>query len=183
MFPHTPENMKKHASDPDGRRQLYFIISLALSFVGAWVNAQGQWVKDFSYSRVVNLPLLSFNLTTSGVTWYLVGLFDDLLGTGMNVVGLILAKQYSNLDFPLLKRSYLFLVFLGAYLILDMFNFTIFLDYYYGSLPIALYGEMWNSVLYFLMLPLLFLCDLFVLISPRYDGGSSASIFRAQNMR
>ncbi len=183
MFPHPIEKMRRESIDPEVKRQFYFIVALAMAFIGAWINAQGQWVKDFSYNRVVNLPLLFYNFSTSGAAWYSVGFFDDLLGTGMNVIGIIMAKRYSQLNLSILKSRYLFLVFLGAYILLDMFNYGLFLEYYYGSLSIVIYGQAWNSILYFMMLPMLLLCDLSILLSPNRTVEGNASIFQAQGIR
>ncbi|MGC8506226.1 MAG: hypothetical protein ACP5NK_05925 [Thermoplasmata archaeon] len=158
------------------RNDVLSLAYLMMAVMGGWVNAQGQWVKDFSYSKVVNLPLFAWTFTTSGVSWYSVGLFDDILGTSMIITGLIMFRRHSQINIGLVRNFLLFIPFIAAYFVMDGINFYLFLSYYYGNLPIALYGEIWNTVLYFGMLPMLILSCIIILSSDR------SSIVRSGNV-
>lgn len=141
------------------RRERFLFIFILLAILGAWLNAQGGWVKDFSYNRVVTLPFLLSNYTTTGFSWYLVGIFDDLLGLTSNLIGIYGFKRLANLS-PLNRygRKY-FLIPLISYLIVDFVSFLNFNNYYNGTTSISLYGEYWNILQYFGLVPSFVLTD------------------------
>ena len=149
------------------REDVLSLFYIMMAVIGGWVNAQGQWVKDFSYSRVVNLPLFAWTFTSTGVSWYSVGMFDDLLGTVMIIAGLIMFRRHSQINLRIVGNFLLFIPFLAAYFVMDGVNAYLFLSYYYGSLSITLYGEIWNTVLYFGMLPMLILSCMIILAADR----------------
>lgn len=158
---------------PQNRREnALSLIFLLIAIIGAWINAQGDWVKDFAYNKVVGLPLFTWSFSVSGITWYLVGDFDDLLGIFMIIIGLIMFRRHSDIDVNLIKNFKLFIPFIVIYGILDFAGYYLFHSYYFGTLPLSLYGEEWNTMLYFGMMPMLILSCVIIL------GASRDSFFR-----
>lgn len=152
------------------RRLLFFFILLGI--LGAWLNAQGGWVKDFSYNRVVVLPFLFNNYTTTGFNWYLAGIFDDLLGFTANLVGIYGFKKLANMRLlDVYSRKY-FLLPIIVYLATDFLAFLNFNSYYQGITSISDYGIYWNVFQYFLMLPAFVLSDSFLIL---YDTGRTST--------
>lgn len=149
------------------RKDMFSLIYLMMAVIGGWVNAQGQWVKDFSYTKIVDLPLLAWNFTTTGMSWYEVGLFDDVLGTLMIIIGLIMFRRHSDMDLHLIRNYLIFLPFIIAYFAMDIVNAFLFVSFYYGNISIGVYGEIWNTVLYFGMMPMLLLASVIILSSDR----------------
>ena len=158
------------------RDDVLSLVYIMMAVIGGWVNAQGQWVKDFSYSKVVNLPLFAWRFTSTGVSWYSVGMFDDILGTLMVIAGLIMFRRHSQINLRIVGNFLLFIPFLAAYFVMDGVNAYLFLSYYYGSLSIALYGEIWNTVLYFGMLPMLILSCVIILAADRSSLVQSGNV-------
>ena len=158
------------------RDDVLSLVYIMMAVIGGWVNAQGQWVKDFSYSKVVNLPLFAWTFTASGVSWYSVGMFDDILGTVMIITGLIMFRRHSQIDLRIVRNFLFFIPFLAAYFVMDFANVYLFLSYYYGSLSITLYGEIWNTVLYFGMLPMLILSCIIILSADRSSMARSGNV-------
>ncbi len=150
-------------------RILAFFILIGI--LGAWLNAQGGWVKDFSYQKTVVLPLLFHNYTTSGFSWYLVGIFDDLGGFFSNLIGIYGFRRISKLDvLSVYSRKY-FLIPVAVYLITDFFAFLNFNNYYSGVTTLSDYGLYWNILQYFIMIPCFILADLFLLLyTPAADS-------------
>ena len=84
---------------PSNRREeVLSLVFLMMAVIGGWINAQGEWVKDVAYNRIVGLPLFGWNFSVSGITWYMVGIFDDLLGVFMIIFGLIMFRRHTNID-------------------------------------------------------------------------------------
>lgn len=136
--------------------------------LGAWLNAQGGWVKDFSYHRVVVLPFLFQNFTTTGYQWYIAGIFDDLLGLTSNLVGIYGFKKLTQLE-PLNKyKPKYFIIPLLVYLVVDFVAFLNFNNYYSGVTDISRYGEIWNILQYFGLIPAFILMDSLLIL---YDTG------------
>lgn len=146
------------------RKKRSIFIFLLLGILGAWLNAQGGWVKDFSYNRIVVLPFFFQNYTTTGFQWYLVGIFDDLLGFASNLVGIYGFKRLVNIA-PLntYRRRY-FIIPVIVYLVVDLFSFLNFNNYYNGITDIALYGEYWNLMQYFGLVPAFVLADCLLIL-------------------
>ncbi|MCL4451230.1 MAG: hypothetical protein M1327_01215 [Candidatus Thermoplasmatota archaeon] len=136
---------------------------LMIAVIGGWINAQGDWVKDFAYNRVVGLPLFAWNFTVSGMTWYKVGILDDFLGAGMMIFGLIMFRKHSGIDIAAIRSFKTAIPFLAIYVILDFIGYYLFSSYYYGNLSLTLYGDVWNTMLYFGMMPVLLLLCIIVL--------------------
>ena len=158
---------------PHNRREDALSLAfLMIAVIGGWINAQGDWVKDFAYNRVVGLPLLAWNFTVSGITWYKVGIFDDLLGAGMMVSGLILFRKHSDIDIAAIRSFKTALPFLAVYVILDFIGYYLFSSYYYGNLSLTIYGDVWNTMIYFGMMPVLLLSCIIIL------GASKDSFLR-----
>ncbi len=148
----------------NANRSRLLILSILLSILGAWLNAQGGWVKDFSYHRVVILPFLLHNYTTTGFMWYLTGIFDDLAGFAANLVGIYGFKRLTSLEeLSLYTRKY-FVIPIAGYLITDFVAFLNFNNYYSGITSISDYGLYWNIFQYFLMVPFFILSDLFLIL-------------------
>ena len=140
------------------------ILSILLSILGAWLNAPGGWVKYFSYHRVVILPFLFHNYTTTGFMWYLAGLFDDLAGFSANLVGLYGFKKITNIgELSVYSRRY-FAIPIAVYLVTDFIAFLNFNNYYAGITSISDYGLYWNIFQYFIMVPCFILSDLLLLL-------------------
>ncbi len=158
-----PQNRRKNALS---------LIFLMIAVIGGWINAQGDWVKDFAYHKVVGLPLFAWNFSVTGITWYMVGIIDDLLGAGMIIIGLIMFRRHSDIDIAALRKFTLFLPLIAVYGALDFTGYYLFHSYYFGSLSLSLYGEEWNTILYFGMMPMLLLSCVIIL------GARKDSFFR-----
>ncbi len=155
------------------RAVLFFIL---LAIFGSWLNAQGGWVKDFSYNRSVTLPFLFAEYHTTGFVWYLTGVFDDLLGVAANLVGISGFKRLIGLEELNTYRRKYFVVPLAAYLIGDFAAFLNFNSYYIGTTSISRYGELWNIYQYFILIPSLILMDILLLMySTKKYGGFGSS--------
>lgn len=160
---------------PQNRREEAMSLAfLMMAVVGGWISAQGQWVKDFAYHRVVNLPFLVWNYSVSGITWYEVGIFDDLLGVFMIIFGLIMFRRNSNIDIAAIRSLWLAIPLLALYGLFDYVGYYLFSSYYFGNLSVTIYGEAWNTILYFVMMPLLILACIVIL-------GARKEAFFAQN--
>lgn len=151
-------------------RTRFLILFIMLGILGAWMNAQGGWVKDFSYQKTVVLPFLFENYTTTGFAWYLVGLFDDLLGFSANLVGIYGFRRITDIGVLSIYGRKYFILPIVAYLITDLFAFLNFRNYYAGITSLSDYGLYWNILQYFVMIPCFILADLFVLL---YRPGSA----------
>jgi hypothetical protein len=149
---------------PNNRRgDVKSLAFLMMAVVGGWVNAQGEWVKDFAYHRVVGLPFLAWNFTVSGITWYMIGIFDDLLGVFMIIFGLIMFRRYSDVDVAAISSFRIAIPLLVLYGFLDFIGYYLFSSYYFGNLSLKLYGDAWNTILYFGIMPLLLLSCIVIL--------------------
>jgi hypothetical protein len=144
----------------EGTLSLFFLM---MAVLGGWINAQGEWVKDFAYHRVVGLPLFAWNFSVSGVTWYKVGIIDDLLGVFMIIFGLIMFRRHSDIDVAAIHSFRLAIPFLVLYGFLDYIGYYLFSSYYFGNFSLTLYGEAWNAILYFGMMPLLLIACVIIL--------------------
>ncbi len=144
----------------EGTLSLFFLM---MAVLGGWINAQGEWVKDFAYHRVVGLPLFAWNFSVSGVTWYKVGIIDDLLGVFMIIFGLIMFRRHSDIDVAAIHSFRLAIPFLVLYGFLDYIGYYLFSSYYFGNFSLTLYGEAWNTILYFGMMPLLLIACIIIL--------------------
>lgn len=153
-------------------RAKLILFFLMLSILGAWLNAQGGWVKDFAYNKSVTLPFLFSNYYTTGFMWYLAGMFDDLLGLASNLVGIYgFKKLVSPPEINIYRRKY-FIIPLIVYFAGDIAAFLNYNSYYNGFTSVSLYGELWNIYQYFVLIPALILADLFLLTyrTERYNG-------------
>ncbi len=144
-------------------RKRLIIIFILLSILGAWLNAQGGWVKDFSYNRTVTLPFLFTDYHTTGFMWYLVGIFDDLVGFSSNLIGIYGFKRLSGLTELNIYDEKYFAIPLAVYLIGDFAAFLNFNSYYAGYTSVSMYGEIWNLYQYFLLIPAFVLTDVLLL--------------------
>lgn len=164
MFP------KRNLQDPSNRKRL-ILIFIMMGILGAWLNAQGGWVKDFCYNRTITLPFLFSEYYTTSFNWYIVGLFDDLVGLTGNLLGIYgLKRLIGPKEIDIYSRKY-FILPLIAYLVTDGVAFLNFYRYYSGVINIELYGELWNVLQYFLLLPSLILTDLLLLTYQTGRGG------------
>lgn len=153
-------------------RAKLILFFLMLSILGAWLNAQGGWVKDFAYNRSVTLPFLFANYQTTGFMWYLAGIFDDVLGLVSNLVGIYGFKRLVAPEELNIYGSRYFIVPLLAYFAGDIAAFLNYNGYYNGTTSVLRYGELWNIYQYFVLVPALILTDLLLLTykTKRYDG-------------
>ena len=153
---------------PSNRREeVLSLVFLMMAVIGGWINAQGEWVKDFAYHRIVRLPLFEWNFTVSGITWYKVGIFDDLLGVFMIIFGLIMFRRHSYVDIAAIASFWIAIPFLVLYGFLDFIGYYLFSSYYFGNFSLTLYGEAWNTILYFGMMPLLLIACVIILGSKK----------------
>ncbi|MGC8514796.1 MAG: hypothetical protein ACP5OC_01505 [Thermoplasmata archaeon] len=157
------------------REETLSLVFLMMAVIGGWINAQGEWVKDFAYHRVVGLPLFAWNFSVSGITWYDVGIFDDLLGVFMIIFGLIMFRRHSDVDVAAIRSFSLAIPFLVSYGFFDFIGYYLFSSYYFGNFSLTLYGEAWNTILYFVMMPLLLLSCVIIL------GARKESFFPQDN--
>ena len=149
---------------PSNRREeVLSLVFLMMAVTGGWINAQGEWVKDFAYHRIVRLPFFEWNFTVSGITWYKVGIFDDLLGVFMIIFGLIMFRRHSYVDIAAIASFWIAIPFLVLYGFFDFIGYYLFTSYYFGNFSLTLYGEAWNTILYFGMMPLLLLACVIIL--------------------
>ena len=161
---------------PSNRREeVLSLVFLMMAVIGGWINAQGEWVKDFAYPRIVRLPLFEWNFTVSGITWYKVGIFDDLLGVFMIIFGLIMFRRHSYVDIAAIASFRIAIPFLVLYGFFDFIGYYLFTSYYFGNFSLTLYGEAWNTILYFGMMPLLLLACVIIL------GARKESFFPRDN--
>lgn len=147
---------------PRGRK--WFILFVLFSIFGAWLNAQGGWVKDFSYHRVVVLPFLFRDFQTTGLQWYIAGVFDGLLGLAGNLIGIYGVKRllpFSDID--RYRKAY-FIIPLAIYLVTDFAAFINYHNYWVGITSIDLYGKYWNIFEYFIMVPSFVLTDILLIL-------------------
>ena len=145
------------------RRRRFLFLFIMLGILGAWLNAQGGWVKDFSYHRIVVLPFLFHNYTTTGFEWYVAGVFDDLLRFSANLVEIYGFKKLSGIrDLDIYSRRY-FAIPVVVYLLADLVAFLNFNNYYSGITSISDYGIYWNVLQYFIMVPAFILSDALLL--------------------
>lgn len=149
------------------------LVSLFFIVFGSWLNAQGGWIKDFSQYRTINLPLLFITFSTSGISWYLVGLFYDITGLFLGLLGIYMIRFY--VDYPIkgLVKKRIFVFTIIVYLVFDFLSFYYFLLYYRGMVSNTLYGYVWNDSEYFVMLPLLIISDF--LVFAYSSGGKNES--------
>lgn len=141
------------------------VVGILMIAFGSWLNAQGGWVKDFAFNKTVVLPFLFKNYYTSGFIWYLVGIFDDIFGLILNVLGFLLLRKSGILSkFARFKKN-IFVLPLIVYILLDIIAFINFNLYYSGSVSLNNYGLYWNIIQYFGMLPALFATDLAIIMS------------------
>ena len=145
------------------REEVLSLVFLMMAVIGGWINAQGEWVKDFAYHRIVGLPLFGWNFTVSGITWYKVGIIDDLLGVFMIIFGLIMFRRHSYVDIGVIASFRIAIPFLVLYGFLDFIGYYLFSSYYFGNFSLTLYGEAWNTILYFGMMPLLLIACVIIL--------------------
>ena len=149
---------------PSNRREeVLSLVFLIMAVIGGWINAQGEWVKDVAYNRIVGLPLFGWNFSVSGITWYMVGIFDDLLGVFMIIFGLIMFRRHTNIDVEAIRSFRLAIPFLVLYGFFDFIGYYLFSSYYFGNFSLTLYGEAWNTILYFGMMPLLLIACVIIL--------------------
>lgn len=140
-------------------RKRYVFFFLLLSILGAWLNAQGGWVKDFSYHRTVVLPFLFHNYTTTGFNWYMAGIFDDILGFTTTLIGIYGFKKLAGVEIlDLYERRY-FLIPVVAYIVADAVAFLNFNNYYTGVTSLSDYGIYWNILQYFILVPAMIMAD------------------------
>ncbi len=144
-----------------------------IAIVGSWINAQGDWVKDFAYIKSVDIPLFAWNFSVSGIVWYEVGIFDDLLGVTLMITGLTMFRKFSEIDISVFRNYLYFIPFLSGYLALDLIVFLIYRTYYVGVISLSLYGEVWNTILYFGMMPLLLISCLIIIGADRESFNSN----------
>lgn len=127
---------------------------------GSWLNAQGGWIKDFAQYDVVNLPLLFITFSTSGATWYAVGITEDIVGLFLNLSGIYLIRRNISDRFSGLIRRPYFLVTVFIYLVFDFISYYYYILYNLGRVSLENYGYVWNDSEYFVMLPMLLLSDI-----------------------
>lgn len=142
------------------KKHLQAAIFLLFAIGGTWLNVQGGWVKDFSFHRIVYLPLLFHTYTISGMNWYILGLLDDLLGFGGNMIGIYGLKRILKINYLNIIDKKYFIIPVVTYIAADVLAFYSFYSYYMGSLSLSNYGTYWNGLLYFVMLPSLLVADL-----------------------
>lgn len=142
----------------------FLILFIMMGIFGAWLNAQGGWVKDFSYHRVVVLPFLFKNYTTSGLDWYFAGIADDIVGLLGNLIGIYGFKRFIRIRSLNIYSRRFFLIPITVYLVIDLIAFWNFYSYWTGFTSISLYGIYWNFIQYFGLLPSFILSDLLLLM-------------------
>ncbi len=141
------------------KKHLQATAFLLIAIGGTWLNVQGGWVKDFSFHRIVYLPLLFHIYTVSGMEWYTLGVLDDLLGFGGNIIGIYGLKRVLKIPYlDIIDKRY-FIIPVVTYLVADLLAFYSFYNYYEGTLSLSYYGTYWNGLLYFIMLPSLLITD------------------------
>lgn len=148
----------------EANRRKLLILFIMMGIFGAWLNAQGGWVKDFSYHRTVVLPFLFRNFTTTGLNWYFAGLADGLTGLFGNLIGIYGFKYLSGIQELNVYRRKLFVIPLIVYFVGDIVAFGNFYNYWIGVTGITLYGMYWNILQYFVLLPAFILTDLLLLM-------------------
>jgi hypothetical protein len=148
-------------------RESIFIIAVLMIAFGSWMNAQGGWVKDFAFSKTVELPFLFKDYYTSGFNWYMVGIVDDLVGFALNIAGFIILRRSGLFSRFARFGKNAFILPLAVYLFLDAVAFLNFTVYYSGMRNISTYGIYWNIIQYFGMLPAFFATDLAILTSAK----------------
>ena len=93
----------------------------------------------------------------------MVGIFDDLLGVFMIIFGLIMFRRHTNIDVAAIHSFRLAIPFLVLYGFFDFIGYYLFSSYYFGNFSLTLYGEAWNTILYFGMMPLLIIACVIIL--------------------
>ena len=146
-------------------KEYIFLVAVLMITFGSWLNAQGGWVKDFSYNRTVVLPFLFKNYYTSGFDWYLIGIFDDLAGLSLNILGFLILRESGMFSKASRFSRRTFIVPVVVYLVFDLLAFLNFASYYSGSTTLSDYGLYWNIIQYFAMLPALFAADISIIMS------------------
>lgn len=154
-------------------KEYALIVGILMIAFGSWLNAQGGWVKDFAFNKTVVLPFLFKNYYTSGFDWYMVGIFDDISGLALNILGFLLVRSSGTFSKFTRFSSRNFLIPLAIYLMLDFVAFLNFSSYYSGSTSLSDYGLYWNIIQYFGMLPALFAADFMIIMSSPYRKRSN----------
>ena len=95
---------------------------------------QSFWMRDFSYQSVVTLPFWITDYTISGYNWYLLSLIYEYIGL---TILLVTGNRLT---------SYIFVIFLLS-------DTALFVNYRLNLSNLALYGLIWNDILYLIMLP------------------------------
>lgn len=124
-------------------------LSILLLLFSIFLLMQGFWSQDFSANSVVIAPAIFFDIAVSGKLWFLGSIITELSGYLINSFALRMLTD---------KANWVFLLYIpiAALYIILVLNYILIL-------PKSLYeyGIIWNDVLYFFILPIFAVINLF----------------------
>lgn len=112
---------------------------------------QAWWMRDFSASYYVGLPLFYKSGMVLGTEWFFMSMCVEIIALIM-----MFASQYDKLHLNLL---YPMLFYVAG----DIIAIVSFFQYKAFHMALATYGIIWNDALYFIMIPAIIITNALLL--------------------